>query len=208
MFTNEKNRSYSDEECRLFTESIMAMGQEWYQYMHGGRSEPDVPTSLMKRFINFYDGDWIGLIDFDLAMDAWSTKCFYNKKTESISETIINDIECAEQALAWAVAIRNNQPIVIEDVETIKEKAPAEYALYKRLDVEAVLAVPYRNNGSGLMVVRNPQKFKTNYEMLNVMCYVLTSELISIQRRKNISRKTVDYAPKTYIYPRMIFQNQ
>ena len=96
------------------------------------------------------------------------------------------------------MAIRNNAPIIIEDIETIKESTPKEYAMYKRLKVESVIAVPYRNNGSGLLVVRNPKRFKTNYVALNIMSYIITSELNAIRRRRHISRKTVDYEPKNY----------
>lgn len=189
---------YTDEECRMFTELVLEMGEEWYRYMHGDRTEPDAPETLMKRHLKFFDGDWMGLIDFDLSMGAWSTKYFYNKETNSSSETLIKEAECVEQAVGWMVAIRNNAPIIIEDIETIKETAPKEYAMYKRLKVESVLAVPYRNNGSGLLVVRNPKRFKTNYVALNIMSYIITSELNAIRRRKNITRKTVEYEPKNY----------
>ena len=191
-------KNYTNEECRMFTELVMEMGEEWYRYMHGDRTEPDAPETLMKRHLKFFDGDWMGLIDFDLSMGAWSTKYFYNKATDSTSKTLIQETECAEQAMRWLVAIRNNAPIIIEDIEEIKESAPKEYAMYKRLKVESVLAVPYRNNGSGLLVVRNPKRFKSNYVALNIMSYIVTSELNAIRRRRHISRKTVEYEPKNY----------
>lgn len=190
--------SMSDKECRLFMELVMDMGEEWYQYMHGERFEPDHPETLMKRHIELFDGDWMGLIDFDLSMGAWSTKYFYNKVTGSTSETLIRDTECGAQAERWCVAICNNAPIIIENIEDIKEEAPEEYDMYKRLHVESVLAVPYRNHGSGLLVVRNPKRFKNNYIALNIMSYIITSELLALKKRESISRKTIDYEPKTY----------
>lgn len=27
-------KNYTDEECRMFTELVMEMGEEWYRYMH------------------------------------------------------------------------------------------------------------------------------------------------------------------------------
>ncbi len=166
--------------------------------MHEERLEPDEPLTLFKRMIKLYDADWIGLIDFDLAVGAWSTRHFYNAVTGSSSETKIQEAESVEQAARWAEAIRNHQPIIIEDVETIKEEAPEEYEMYKRLNVQSVLGVPYRNCGSGLMVVRNPKKFKDCYETLNIISYIVTTELIALRRRKNIERKSVEYAPKNY----------
>jgi len=37
---------YTDEECRMFTELVLEMGEEWYRYMHGDRTEPDAPETL------------------------------------------------------------------------------------------------------------------------------------------------------------------
>lgn len=194
----ETMEKMSDKDCRLFLELVMEMGEEWYQYMHGERFEPDDPVTLMKRHIELFDGDWMGLIDFDLSLGAWSTKYFYNKVTGSTSETLIRDAECVEQAERWRIAIANNAPIIIEDIEDIKNESPVEYEMYKRLKVESVLAVPYRNNGSGLLVVRNPKRFKNNYIALNIMSYIITSELVALKKRQSVSRKTVDYEPKAY----------
>ena len=69
----------------------------------------------------------------------------------------------------FASAIRNCEPIIIEDIEDIREEAPKEYEMYKRLKVKSVLGVPYRNCSSGLMVVRNPKQFKDNFIVLNIM---------------------------------------
>ena len=44
----------------------------------------------------------------------------------------------------FASAIRNCEPIIIEDIEDIREEAPEEYEMYKRLKVKSVLGVPYR----------------------------------------------------------------
>lgn len=188
----------SEDEKSLFVERVLAAGEEWYQYMHGQRSEPDDPVTIMKRDLELFDGDWMGLIDFDMSMGVWSAKYFYNKVTGSSSKTLIEEAECAEQAERWRTAVNNNLPIVIEDIEDIRLEAPAEYKMYKRLQVQSVLAVPYRNCGSGLLVVRNPKQFKDNYIVLNIMSYIITSELNALLKRQSISRKTVDYEPASY----------
>lgn len=188
-------RKYSDEECRLFTERIMQMGEEWYKYMHGERTEPDGPKAVLQRHLQLFEGDWIGLIDYDMAMGVWSTKCFYNAKTESTTDTLIGDAEGAEQALRWLKAVQSGQPIIINDIEDIKDEAPAEYAMYKRLQVHSVLAVPYRNCGSGLMVVRNPKIFDDNYVALNIMAYIATNEILAYRRKQHLERQLVPYVP-------------
>ena len=162
----------------LFRKEVMRQFEYFYQYMHGDRKEPDDAETIIKRSIDFFDADWIGLIDFDLEVGAWSTRCFYNKRTGSSTETLIEDAESAEQAKRWVQAIRGGKPIVIED---IREEAPEEYAMYKRLHVQSVLGVPYKNCGSGLMVVRNPKRFKSCYTALDIIAYIVTNEIIAKQ---------------------------
>jgi len=186
------------EEAILYKKEVTKQFEYFYQYMHGERREPDEAETILKRSIEFYDADWIGLIDFDLEVGAWSTRCFYNKRTGSSTETLIEDAESAAQAKRWVEAIRGGRPIIIEDIEMIKDSAPEEYEMYKRLHVQSVLGVPYRNCGSGLMVVRNPKRFKDCHEALNVIAYIVTNEIIAKQRRDNIYRKQSEYEPKNY----------
>ena len=182
----------------LFREEVMRQFEYFYQYMHGDRKEPNEVETIFKRSIEFFGADWIGLIDFDLEVGAWSTRCFYNKRTGSSTETMIEDAENAAQAKRWEQAIRGGKPIVIEDIESIREEAPEEYAMYKRLHVQSVLGVPYRNCGSGLMVVRNPKRFKNCYTGLNIIAYIVTNEIIAKQRRDNIFRKQSEHEPTSY----------
>lgn len=188
----------NEEEAILFSEEILRQGRYFYQYMHGERTEPNETVTILKRSIEFFDADWIGLIDFDLEVGAWSTRCFYNKRTGSCTETLIEEAESASQAKRWIKAIQGGSPIVIEDIETIKEEAPEEYEMYKRFRVQSVLGVPYRNCGSGLMVVRNPKRFKRCHEALNILAYVITNEIIAKQRRGNIYRRQSEYQPNSY----------
>lgn len=186
------------DEAIVYKEEVTKQFEYFYQYMHGERMEPNEAETILKRSIEFYDADWIGLIDFDLEVGAWSTRCFYNKRTGSSTETLIEDAESAAQAKRWVDAIRGGRPIIIEDVESIKDSSPEEYEMYKRLHAQSVLGVPYRNCGSGLMVVRNPKRFKDCYEALNVIAYIVTNEIIAKQRRDNIYRKQSEYEPCSY----------
>ena len=90
---------------------------------------------------------------------------------------LILQAESFEQVARWVKAIETGEPIIIEDIEDIRESAPEEYDLYKRLRTQSILAVPYRNCNSGFLVVRNPKRFKDFYEALNVMAYIVTNEV-------------------------------
>lgn len=131
----------ASDEAIIYKDEITKQFEYFYQYMHGERIEPNEAETIFKRGIEFYDADWIGLIDFDLEVGAWSTRCFYNKRTGSSTETLIEDAESAAQAKRWVDAIRGDRPIIIEDVELIKNDFPEEYEMYKRLHAQAVLGV-------------------------------------------------------------------
>ena len=192
-----ENVVFTDEEYKEFTEATMHQAEQLFQYMHGERNEPDDPITVLKRHIQFFDADWIGLIDFDLDLGRWSTKIFYNANTGSSTETLIQEAESVDQAIGWVRAIKERKPIVIEDIEEIRDLAPEEYAMYKRLKVESVIAVPYMNCGTGLVVVRNPKRFKNNYLALNLMSYIITNEIISKQRREKMESHTLQDEPKS-----------
>ena len=82
---------FTNEEYKKFTEATMHQAEQLFQYMHGERNEPDDPITVLKRHIQFFDADWIGLIDFDLDLGRWSTKIFYNANTGSSTETLIQE---------------------------------------------------------------------------------------------------------------------
>lgn len=187
--------NYSLEECRAFMEATMMLGDQFYQYIHGERHEPDGALTVLKRHVRFFQGDWMGLIDFDLELGRWSTNTFYNVKTGSSTETLIAEAESFEQVARWVKAIETGDPIIIDDIEDIKDLLPEEYTLYKRLQTQSLLAVPYRNCRSGFLVVRNPKVFKDFYEALNVMAYIVTNEVIAKQRRDNVLRHTASDYP-------------
>lgn len=187
-----------EEEKALFYDELKKLTKSFYQYMHGDRTQPDGAVTLFKKFVSFYDADWIGLLDVDCSFESWSAKCFYNAVTGSTTETLIGKPERFASAPSWEKAVRKGEPIVVEDVEQIKDCSPIEYAMYKRLEVDSVIGVPYRNFHKGLMVVKNPKRFKTETYALNIMSYIVTNEIIEVNRRKNITRQIRPGEPLNY----------
>lgn len=186
------------EEKILFYDEIQILTQGFYQYMHGERTQPDGATTLFKRFADFYDADWVGLLDVDCNFESWSAKCFYNAVTGSTTETLIGKPERVATAPSWVDAVRTGKPIIVEDIEDIKDLLPSEYEMYKRLEVNSVIGVPYKNIQMRLIVVKNPKRFKSEALALNVMSYISTMETIAVNRRKNMERHTEPDEPSRY----------
>ena len=180
MITNEEKIQFYAE-LDLLTEGF-------YQYIHRERTEPDGAITLFKRFIEFYDADWIGILDVDCNLRSWSAQCFYNRETGSTTETLIQTPEIFDSFPHWVETVRRGNPVVITDIEDTKEEYPEEYEKYKLFNVQSVIGVPYHNCNTGVLVVKNPRRFKENYKALNVMAYILTTEIIASQCREHINR--------------------
>jgi len=56
----------------------------------------------------------------------------------------------------WVAAMELNQAIALQDREKIKNEYPEEYALYERVKLYSVLAVPVKPRPCGFLAVRNP----------------------------------------------------
>lgn len=65
--------------------------------------------------MNFYDGDWYGIIEGDLEMDAWCPVLWYDKSTLGMTATNFHEIEQNSHMDHWLEALYNSQPIIIPD---------------------------------------------------------------------------------------------
>ena len=108
-----KNRDVNDvNEATVFYEELLKMGQNFYQYLHGEREEGAAAEEILRCCLEFYDADWIGLIDFDMEIGTWASSCFYSKRSGYSKETMIEDAESIAQAKRWIEAIRGGKPII------------------------------------------------------------------------------------------------
>ncbi|MCF0158838.1 MAG: hypothetical protein HUJ83_10045 [Veillonella sp.] len=171
-----------------------------FEYMHSPkRVLPNSPSTMLRVWADFFECDWIGLIDIDEACGKWSVKCFFNRRTESFSETSINKFgENLLNVPHWIESVRANEPIYVKDSEELKGEFPEEYEICQRFRMHNVLGVPYRNCSFGFMVVKNPRKYADRYEVLNLMCYVLTHEIIDSERKRAACRNAEPDVPQTY----------
>lgn len=69
--------------------------------------------------------------------------------------------------------MRLGKNIVIPDVNAIKEENPEEYAVYERLFVQSLIAVPFIPSPTGFLVIRNPSRYIDRSSMLSALAHVL-----------------------------------
>ena len=55
----------------------------------------------------------------------------------------VHEFEMTDEYVTWVGHLMDQEPLVIPDVEAIKESCPKEYEAYQRLDSRAVIGVPF-----------------------------------------------------------------
>ena len=94
-----------------------------------------------------------------------------------MAQTKFEEFELSEKYGRWIQCLRDHEPIIVPDVEAIKEEMPDEYILYRRLDANAVMAVPFWKGPTGFLTLRNAKKYKNQTGFLRMMNYAVISLL-------------------------------
>ena len=82
-----------------------------------------------------------------------------------------------------------NQAIALRDREEIKDEYPEEYALYERVKLYSVLAVPGKPRPCGFLAVRNPTRyvdaaFADVLQLLAFVAFVNINDIMQKRMRK------------------------
>lgn len=145
--------------------------------MHESDDSGDIMQQTMKTACEFYDGDWVGFLEVDLELGLWTPTVWYNTKSNDQTDALLHEFESAEFLHRWVTAMHNNVPIVIPDIEQVKQVEPGEYAVYQRLHCQSVLAVPVKPRPTGFLVIRNPKRYINRSSMLQMLAYVVLASL-------------------------------
>lgn len=142
----------------------------------------------------FYDGDWCGIIEIDVEMEAWCPVLWYNCKTKGMTETGFRELEEVASFERWIQALYECKPIMIPDTSVCKDSNPNEYELYCRCKAESVLAVPFWKNPTGFLIVRNPKRYIDRSSFLQMLAYVVFS---SVTEKKLLDRGNKSFSPES-----------
>ena len=140
--------------------------------LHNMEDPQEIAIGVMKAACDLYDADWSGILIADLHSQMWRPEIWYEVATGPMQDMLFHEFEMTEEYITWMKHLKDQEPLVIPDVEAIKESSPKEYAAYQRLDTRAVIGVPFGQHPLGFMVVRNPRKNIKQYEPLQIACFV------------------------------------
>ena len=142
----------------------------------------------------FYDGDWCGIIEGDLEMEAWCPVLWYDCETRGMTETRFRELEEFTSFERWVQALYDCKPVIIPDTKVYKDSNPGEYELYSRCEADSILAVPFWKNPVGFMIVRNPKRYINHSSFLQMLAYVVFS---SVTEKKLLDRESKSFSPET-----------
>ena len=121
--------------------------------LHDEEDPMVIATRVMQTACEFYDADWCGILIADLQTQVFIPEIWYEVGKGPMKETLFNEIEFTEEFATWAQCLIEQKPVIIPDVEAIKNTNPMEYEAYQRLDARAIMGVPFGQHPLGFMVI-------------------------------------------------------
>lgn len=149
--------------------------------LHSSEDPEEIGREALIAAMEFYDGDWCGIIEGDVEIEAWYPVLWYDKTTGGMTATHFHELEDTCYLERWIEALYKCKPVIIPDTSIFKGSSPVEYELYNRCHADSILAVPFWHNPTGFMIVRNPKRFMNKGSLLQSAAYVVFS---SVTERK------------------------
>lgn len=136
-----------------------------------------VALHIMRVATEFYNADWCGILDIDTEVGVFTPIWWYDTEFGEMGQTKFNEFEYSEKYKRWIYCLENHEPVIIPDIEEIKEEYPEEYVLYQRLDAKSVIAVPFWKGPTGFLVLRNAKRYRGHASFLRMLNYAVISSL-------------------------------
>lgn len=169
--------SVFQEEYQKYAQDVERTLSQLESQLHNSDDPEQIIMDMLEAVTLFYDGDWSGIMEADLVMKVWSPLWWYNRSTNGMTPNRFSDLGEGEYLGRWIDALTHGKPMIIEDIETIRNAAPEEYSFMKEMHVQSMIAVPFWKRPTGFLIVRNPQRYATRSSLLQMMAFVAVSSV-------------------------------
>ena len=147
---------------------------------------------VLKTATEFYDAEWSGIIDADIEMKIWTPFWWYHADKGEMAQLCFPENGGTYDSFdRWMESITLHKPMVIPDIEQLKDDFPEEYKLYKGAGVNSILAVPYWQRPMGFFLLKNPKRYKKYTSMLHLLNYTVITSLHEYKMRETLRHRTV-----------------
>lgn len=151
--------------------------RELEAHLHNTDDPEVIAKDMLVAAMEFYDGDWCGVFDVDLTMKVWTPILWFNGKTGGMTPTTFMELEEGDYLPRWIESIQMGKPMIVPDVEAIRDTHPEEYEVYTRLKAHSLIAVPFWKRPTGFLLVRNPKRYVNHTSLLQIMAFVAVSSI-------------------------------
>ncbi len=154
--------------------------------LHNSDNASEILKETFRTACEFYDADWAGFLEVDPDSKVWWPFDWLSVKSNDMTKSYLNEFEPLSVLPRWVAAMELNQAIALQDREKIKNEYPEEYALYERVKLYSVLAVPVKPRPCGFLVVRNPQRYvdAAFADVLQLLAFVALVNINDIMQRR------------------------
>ena len=141
--------------------------------LHTSDDPKEIALQTLKVACEFYGGNWAGILEIDVELDVWNPLWWVNMENQDNTENLFNEFEFAKHVPTWTKAMREGTAVLIENAKNVKKAHPEEYDIYKRLQVDSVIGVPFGPNPTGFLAIRNPTRYVSRSSMMHILAYVI-----------------------------------
>lgn len=146
-------------------------------HLHDSDDSNEIIPKVLSTACSFYQADWAGFLEVDLELGLWTPYVWYSTSEDDKTSHLLGEFESADFLPRWVDAMKNNNALIVRNVEETKSDCSGEYELYKRLGIQTLLAVPVKPRPTGFLAIRNPHRYVTRSSMLQLLAYVLLSAI-------------------------------
>ena len=171
------------------------------KYLSDIADSSSIINYLLSRLLFFYNADRAYVIEFDgnLMVGTVTYEVYSQEQTDLLN------IQYPQESTfsRWIQQIYSNQPMIIPDVEAIKDDSPAEYESLKKQNISSQLAIPFSKKYTiGFVGIDNPRRFVTNSSFAFMVSYAIVAELneIKLQASTERLRKQLTTHQETDLY--------
>lgn len=170
-----------------FQKSLIDLANEVY-----GIADPfEIAQKALRSACAFYDADWCGVFDADTMLNFWALFWWYNRATDGMTQTKMENDSVAGEFARFRRAIETNSPYYVSDIESLKSENLDEYEFLRAQDVRSFMCVPYNRREQGILFLRNPGRFCNQPDFLRVIANILIQE-VNVQ--KHLERMKINAA--------------
>lgn len=160
--------------------------------LHGVTDSKVIGERVMKTICDFYHAQYVGIMEFDIDMDAWFPGWCIDADGNS-ANYLLTQSDYVLRVPTWSEAYRNNDLIILNNISEIEGLAPEEMMFYKALCAEAFLGCPFYKRSKGFVAVMNPHRHLEQTTLLRLLTYVLMMELNEHKMMQSLMTKAKGY---------------